>query len=350
MSSLELLTTKLLAALLSAIFLLSSPLPSAAQSRQTGLDCVRHYFNIKEDAPEDADYAEMSFSPSLANQLLSDIRTRLVYNAVLKAVECDRVANAIPFLPKVSDFLPHPLNTFNFIIYNNVWVTHTLGENRTQAIFLLGHEIGHITRGHLGERKGIPRLTQETEADYEGACTVARLGGNWDELVDYIKRIRGPVVEFYPRPVVSLRQAADAFRQCGGIESKTSQGQPTTVVYFYKRADRGRVVNALSSLGLRASVRQSGVYKGVDYSDRETDTLTCHRGVSPQEIRRVALALVDSGVQLRAISEPDPENQKFTRRLTLEAAAKSRSVLTRQTIEQIADCPGRFDPTYGKGR
>lgn len=96
--------------------------------------------------------------------------------------------------------------------------------------------------------------------------------------------------------------------------------------------------------------RQSGVFKGVDYSDRDTDTVTCHSGTSIDLVRKIALALFDEGIPLRAISEPDAENTRFKQRITLEAAAKNRPLLTRDAIYQLQACPTQIDPVYGKGR
>ncbi|RWL45257.1 MAG: hypothetical protein EOR60_15030 [Mesorhizobium sp.] len=307
---------------------------------------MKRYYHVV-NANSSADLKENAIAPSEATQLLQDIARRSNLTMRPRALPCDWIANATAFEPQESDKLPPELVSALFVIYNRVWVRTALGRDRDQAVFLFGHEMGHLSRGHL--HKKMPRLQMEKEADYEGACAVARLGGSWASLSQLIYKIRDDVDGDYPSAAHSLEIADGAFRDCGGNQ-KVSDSAGITVVYWYKRVDNGAVVDTLNYLGDALVVKQSGVYKGVDYSDRPTDTVTCHKGASISVVKKVALSLFDRGIVIRAINEPDAENAALTNRITVESAARTRSPLTRQQISDLSSCPAQSDPVYGKRR
>ncbi|MDW9812099.1 hypothetical protein [Sinorhizobium meliloti] len=322
--------------------------PAASENREYGLECVRKYYNITAEST-DVDEREVAFKPDEATQLIKDIAERAGFNITPKAVTCDDIANAIPFEPQAQDQLPDELKSLTFIIYSRSWLRTVLGTQRDKAVFILGHELGHIMRQHLTERSSLTRLEMEKEADYEGACAVARLGGDWNTLLDVIAQNRDDADGDYPSAEHSTDIARVAFSECGG--RLLDEDLPVTkVVYWYKRADDGKAIEALNDLGVNLDVRQSGVYMGVDFSERDTNTVTCHEGAPISLVRAVALALYDQGIEITNISRPDPENRHLTNRITVEATSRGRPQLTRSAIRDLDYCPSQYDSTYGSFR
>jgi hypothetical protein len=321
-----------------------------AESHVRGRDCVRKYYGINDSTSSNVDDVEIDIAPSLATQLLQDIAVRKTPKLNPRAIDCDQIRKATAFQPSDNDGLPANLFDKNFVIYNDIWVRETIGKNRDMAVFIMGHEFGHLLKSHLTTRRETTSFEMESEADYQGACAVALLGGKWSSVEEIIEKLRGDIDTDYPSAATSMKISREAFDDCGGNRDVASQTPNIDVVYFYKRADEGRVVGALNQLGVKSSIRQSGVFRGTDYSDRDTDTVTCHAGVPVDFVKTVALALFDAGVSLRAISEPDPENLRFERRITIEAVAKTRPLLTRDEIENLTRCPMQTDPVFGKAR
>lgn len=319
-----------------------------------GLSCVRTAFGIKSNK-NTGDYREFNLAPDEWTQLVSDISARSGLALRPQAVACDQVSNAAPFVPKADADLPENLKQSQFVLYNRIYMRTLLADDRDWAIFILGHELGHITKHHIDTRMfSISRFEQESEADYEGACTVAKLGGRLETIYSLLPHIRDPVDGDYPSIEHSRAIARRAFddekckvKPVDGIDVDAANVE---VIYFYKRADEGRAVDALSRIGVTPSVRQSGVYKGVDYSDQPTDSVTCHAGVPIDFVRKVALALFDKGVAVRAINKPDTENARLEGRIIIESTARTRPTLTRDQIEALDNCPSQLDPVYGKGR
>jgi hypothetical protein len=321
---------------------------SDAANRQTGLRCVKEYYGITDNTPANADMKEVNFAPSLATQLLEDIVSRSNLDLKPVAIPCDQVENASPFEPESGDGLPSELGQKKFIVYQKLWVREVLGKSRDMAVFLLGHELGHIIRQHF--RRDLDDLTMESEADSEGGCVLARMGGAWPPVEDLLSRLRPDVDSNYPSAKKSIRLARTSYEDCGEGRKSDTPNLKTEVLYFYKRADEGKVVSVLNRLAPNFQVRQSGVFQGVDFSDRQTDTITCHDGSSLDLVKELALAMFDEGVPLKAISKPDADIKRFKNRVTIEAAAKGRPQLSRREIELLDQCPDQSDPVFGKGR
>ncbi|PDT13753.1 hypothetical protein CO670_26840 [Rhizobium sp. J15] len=320
----------------------------AQNSRADGLACVRSYFQISVESTDIYD-PEVAFEPNEATQLITDIAERANFDIKLRAITCDQIDNAVPFQPNASDQLPEQLKSQTFIIYRRSWMRTILGQKREKAIFILGHELGHIIKKHQTERVSLQRLQKEKEADREGGCAVARLGGDWTTLADVIAQTRDEVAGDYPSRSESTNLAREGFLECGGRLSEDNFPS-TEVVYWYKRADNGRVVEALNGLGLNVDVRQTGIYEGVDFSDYNTSTVTCHAGAPISLVRQVALALYDNGIEIRGISKPDFKNRRIRNRITVEATSWNHARLTRRAIQDLSYCPSQYDPTYGAHR
>ena len=328
-----------------------------AETHSEGLHCVEKYFHIK-SAVAPGDNVLVDIAPDDATQVLKDIAARSEKNLDPKAVACEQVLKASAFQPWSDDGLPANLQALQYIIYNPNWIQEILGNNRDMVVFILGHELGHIINGDVAQArvdavsdksKNPARLEMERKADYAGACALAQVGGTWDALEDLIPRIRGIKDVNYPSGEESLDIARIAFSACGG-QLDPDPKVTTNVVYWYKRADGGKVVKALNEIGAHIQVKQSGVVNGVDYSDRDTDSVVCHLDTSVAFTRRIALSLYDAGIKLRGISAADPANQFITNTITIESAAKGRSILSRHQIVDLVSCPSIRDPTYGRGR
>lgn len=325
------------------LFICFSCCVADAQTRTVGLACVKKYYNVKDETSTVE--PEMAFSPSEATQLIRDIAERSELGYFPTAITCDYVDNAVPFVPIESDSLPHPLNSKSFIIYKRSWLRTVLGSQREKAIFVLGHELGHITRRHTSS--SMARIQMEREADYDGACAVAKLGGKWETLVDAIYQNRDDNPGDYPSARQSIEIAKVAFADCGGNQNPSKS---TKILYWYKRADNGRVVEALNALSANLEVRQSGIYEGVDFSDRETTAVTCHEGAPISYVKKVALALIDNGVKITGISEPDNKNKGIRNRITIEATSHGQVPLRRSDVERLNYCPSQLDDTFGTFR
>ena len=216
-----------LTVLIGSVLSVSSAL---SQTHYRGLQCVKDYYGVRDSSNNDPDLVEVRFSPDLATQLLQDIVARSNMQLNPSAVDCDHIANATAFQPEDNDGLPDSLRSRHFIIYNSLWVREVLGESRDRAIFLLGHELGHISRHHLTSRKTISDLEKESEADFEGACAVARLGGEWAVVEELISRLRGEVDTDYPSAKTSMRLARAAFRECGGNHEQKVNYPDTKII------------------------------------------------------------------------------------------------------------------------
>ena len=346
-----------LASLALAIALLLTQRDAEAETHSQGLQCVENFFHIKTKVAS-ADDALFDIAPDDANQVMKDIAVRSARKLNPVAIDCEQINKASAFQPWSSDRLPANLQSKQFVIYNPNWIREVLGPNRDMAVFILGHEFGHIVNGDTAEskadavsdkQKNETRLEMEKKADYAGACSLASVGGAWAALDNLIPRIRGIKDVNYPSAEMSLDIAREAFAACGG-RLEPDPRETTKVVYWYKRADNGKVIEALNAIGAHLDVRQSGVYQGVDFSDRETDAIICSQGASIGYTRRIALALYDAGIELRGISAPDAANTQIANRITIEAAAKDASILSRQQIVDLKKCPAIDDPIYGRWR
>jgi len=122
------------------------------------------------------------------------------------------------------------------------------------------------------------------------------------------------------------------------------------VVYFKKDRDDGIVEKALSRTGIGARVMASSTYLGYDFTPDKTDTLACTRGISVAAIKKVALALLNNGIELRGISVMDANYANITSRLTIESTNNSARPLTRSEIEKLSECPDQHDVVYGNKR
>lgn len=104
------------------------------------------------------------------------------------------------------------------------------------------------------------------------------------------------------------------------------------VLYFRKEADRGKVEQALNSLGLRYDVAQGT-------SSVPTSLLTCTPDIPGEKLRAIALALYDSGVRLKRINFA-LRGLNVRNRISLESTSRSNYLhaLTRDDLLNLDAC------------
>jgi hypothetical protein len=129
-----------------------------------------------------------------------------------------------------------------YILYEPVWVREVVGNNlageeevktRDQAVFIFGHELGHLLGRHFTSRAELPRLQKETEADHFGGCAVGTTGGKWQNVQDIINRIRGDSDTDYPSREHSLATAKDGFDGCPERVKPQVIQTPTTKLFTF---------------------------------------------------------------------------------------------------------------------
>jgi hypothetical protein len=104
-----------------------------------------------------------------------------------------------------------------YILYDPSWLREVIGNDKTQAIAIFGHELGHLlNRDFYKPRSLLPRIRLETDADGFAGCAVARLGGSWGGLENLLTRIRRDVDTTYPSAKHSIAAARQGFATCGG--------------------------------------------------------------------------------------------------------------------------------------
>ncbi len=109
-------------------------------------------------------------------------------------------------------------------------------KERDEAIFIFGHELGHILNRDFTTNFTLLRLTKETNADRFGGCVAGALGVSWDHLQGLLSRIRGDIDEYYPILEHSLEAAREGFNRCGRIEIKSDEIKKPTVSAELDRA------------------------------------------------------------------------------------------------------------------
>jgi hypothetical protein len=115
----------------------------------------------------------------------------------------------------------------DYILYDPVWVRTVIGpvlsdkqkKARDQALFIFGHELGHILARHFTSAAGLPRIEKELAADAFAGCAAGALAASWENVEDLITRIRGDVDTSYPRRSRSLSAAKQRFDSCSRRDS-----------------------------------------------------------------------------------------------------------------------------------
>lgn len=176
--------------------------------------CVREYLaNLQKEGPA------RGFSPSEAELMVADVARSISFKQRIKVVYCTHVDAALAWPARGEKGIPDG----DYIAVNPRWFREVIGDDKIQAIALLGHELGHYTGRHFESRSTIPREQQEAEADGFAGCAVARLSGDLTKLVNLLSRLR--TVDGgggYPSRATSLEAARQGFKDCGGGIQKTT--------------------------------------------------------------------------------------------------------------------------------
>jgi hypothetical protein len=228
------------------IFILTSMLlPIYAKADSPAL-CARQYFTqLTKEGPT------LGFSQSQAEITVARVARSIAFQQKVTVIYCERVLRALAWAAKSQDGIPDG----DFIEVNPVWLREVIGNDETQAIALLGHELGHFLGRHFESRASIPQEQKEAEADQFAGCAVARLSGNWSALENLLSRIRTESGgNGYPSRAESLRAARQGYDDCGGNTPKT----PAT------RASL-RVAAEPDTVGISV-----GGFRAVDYAFKET--------------------------------------------------------------------------------
>lgn len=194
-----------------SIALLILHLPAEADSPAL---CVRqHLINLKKEGPA------RGFAPSDAEVTVANVARSISFQQHITVIYCAYVEKALAWQAKNQPGIPDG----DYIAVNPVWFREVIGDDKVQAIALLGHELGHYLGRHFESRSTIPGEQQETEADGFAGCAVARLSGDLRTLENLLGRLRSDAGDDgYPSRAKSLEAARQGFKNCGGGIQKTS--------------------------------------------------------------------------------------------------------------------------------
>jgi hypothetical protein len=167
----------------------------------TETNCVRNYLQGR------------AFTPEKDAQFIANIAAKIGLQSAVTVVKCDYSeikATATVFSSADG------VSAGDYILYNPTWVQEVTGNDDQQATVLFGHELGHLLNRHLTERKNIPGVEKELEADKVGGCALAKMGGSFSAVTNLFTRLRGEAVSTHPNRTMSLKAAQDGFGECGG--------------------------------------------------------------------------------------------------------------------------------------
>jgi hypothetical protein len=111
----------------------------------------------------------------------------------------------------------------DYVLYDPVWVREVVGNQltgearrqaRDEAVFLFGHELGHILGRHFTSSRSLPRIDKELAADKFAGCTAGVLAADWKNIEEFIGRIRGDTDTTYPSRVRSVTATRASFDSC----------------------------------------------------------------------------------------------------------------------------------------
>ena len=184
---------------------------------QVHISCINAFELRREE-----DKGPLGIALNDAEQLINDIATNIAVSPdAITLVECYRPElKALAWMP--SDESTSDIPYKQYIIYNPSWVQDVIGEDRTQAVALFGHEFGHFAGYHFTTQKHLSREVKELQADLFAGCAVARDGGEWERLEALFSRLRRSEDDLYPNRLKSLEQARIGFERCSRAASSSS--------------------------------------------------------------------------------------------------------------------------------
>jgi hypothetical protein len=193
--------------ILTIIFFALSPTYSFAQ-----VTCIQTYLS-------NPDHTALGFAPSDVEAVVSKVANSIGLSpSGIRVVPCDGVANA-----QSAYYSRDDIPKGDYILYDPVWVRQVIGNDvsgagnsrsHDEAIFLFGHELGHLLLRHFTSSSELPRIRKEMDADHFGGCAAGALGANWETIADLISRIRGDFDTDYPSRANSLITAKAGFDTC----------------------------------------------------------------------------------------------------------------------------------------
>jgi hypothetical protein len=204
---------------LTIIFLALSQTYSFAQ-----VTCIQTYLSSP-------DHTALGFAPSDVESVVSKVANSIGLSpSGIRVIPCDGVANA-----QSAYYSRDDIPKGDYILYDPVWVRQVIGNDvsgagnsrsHDEAIFLFGHELGHLLLRHFTSSSELPRIRKEMDADHFGGCAAGALGANWETIADLISRIRGDFDTDYPSRANSLVTAKAGFDTCSRPRVPSPQTQP----------------------------------------------------------------------------------------------------------------------------
>ncbi|TAX36480.1 hypothetical protein [Rhizobium leguminosarum] len=173
---------------------------------------------MKERAKQDS----KSLTKSDAENMVYAVAQSIGLSGRLTVVPCTSERNASAW------YAPQGLNKIpqgDYLVFNPTWVMQVTGDDKTQVIAILGHELGHLFNRDFTSQLNTQKRQQEAEADQFAGCAVAKMQGNWDALEGLLRRIRFANVPDYPTASESIAQARSGFEKCGGTYKDKTIGK-----------------------------------------------------------------------------------------------------------------------------
>jgi hypothetical protein len=187
--------------------------------------CIQTYLS-------DPNRTALGFAPSDVDAVVSKVANSIGLSpSGIRVIPCDGVAN-VQSAYYSRDDIPNG----DYILYDPVWVRQVIGtdvsgvgtsKSHDEAIFLFGHELGHLLLRHFTSNSALPRIRKEMDADHFGGCAAGALGANWENVADLINRIRGDFDTDYPSRANSLATARAGFDTCSRPSTPTPQATKT---------------------------------------------------------------------------------------------------------------------------
>ncbi|MBB3745215.1 hypothetical protein FHX10_004752 [Rhizobium sp. BK591] len=306
-----------------------APNAALALSPVEAIICIKQAFNLDQTV---ADLQEgdvlLGVGEGEAKSEIESIKLRSGVLFEVKLVPCGFSENANAYVSSKDDGLPDDYTSINYIIYNKTWLFSRINTGKTELDFVLGHEFGHLINHHATLRqKTIPDTQKELEADYAGACAVARMNRPWGPLKAVIEELRSVPSEVYPRVDQSLKWAEVGYKNCNGVITAPLY-KGASVLYFFKDADNDQVINVLKENDIPYQTRKS------KYSIK-SNGITCTPDFDFKAVRELAMDLTNAGVEIYWINKAIPELNAH-RRITIEAETDLSADWKPLTVEQLS--------------
>jgi hypothetical protein len=200
--------------------------------------CVKNAIEAK------AQGQALGIAPAEAETLIADVANSISLGIdTLMVVPCDQAEMAYSYYEDGTD---QSVPKGEYIVYEPTWIRQVIGSDRTEAIVVFGHELGHLLNRDFTANSDLPRIELETRADQFAGCAAAKMGGQWTEVVDILSRLRGDTDGAYPGRERSVQAAQKGFAQCGGDASGETyanfpHGAVAVVAVVQTRADGSEV-------------------------------------------------------------------------------------------------------------